>query len=65
MLWGCQLDMEIRHIKQQFKHEHYIKGRRLALMVLCTRFVCASKSVPVCFFVSVTQQTQQTQHLAS
>jgi len=71
VLAGCQLDMEIRQNKQQFKHEHYIRGRRLAVPVGLHpadkghKALCAPKQAHVCFFVSVTQQTQQTQHLPS
>lgn len=52
---GCQLDMEIRQNKQQFKHEHYIRGRCPAVMSACTRqirptklCVCACVSARMC-----------------
>lgn len=60
---GCQSDMEIRQNKQQFKHEHYIRGRRPAVTSACTRQIrplgalCACVCLRVCVFVSVTRQT--------
>lgn len=40
---GCQLDMEIRHNKQQFKHEHYIRGRHPAATSACGRQIRPTK----------------------
>lgn len=57
---GCQLGMEIRQNEQQFKHEHYIRGRRPAVTSACTRQIRPTKlcvRLSVCVFVSVTQQT--------
>lgn len=45
---GCQLDMEIRQNKQQFKHEHYIRARRPAVTSACTRQIRAHKALCVC-----------------
>lgn len=53
VLGGSQLDMEIRQNEQQFKHEHYIRGRRPAVTWACTRQIRPDKALCVSEFVSL------------